>query len=75
MHWLLASMALVVELLLGAESPSLSDSRYCVVELEALRFVSSPRGDRLPLYWDLKLAAHLTQAFRRTPTQDTALAR
>lgn len=72
MHWLLALMALGVHLSLGVASRSVTDAHHCAVELETLRFVTSPKGEMLPLYWDLDLAAHLTQAYRRTHQQDPA---
>ena len=74
MHWLPALLAFGMGLSLGGASQSRADARGCAFELEALRFVSTPSGDRLPLYWDLRLAAHLTQTFRRTHPQGPVVA-
>ena len=72
MHWLPALMALGMDLSNGATPRSAFEARHCAVELETLRFVTGPKGEILPLYWDLDLAAHLTQAYRRARQRDPA---
>lgn len=41
--------------------------RICNTELEAFRFVATPEGGIYPLFWDLDLAAYLTQSMRALP--------
>ena len=72
MQWLLVLIAVRMDLSHGAESRSVADAHHCAVELETLRFVTGPNGEVLPLYWDLDLAAHLTEAYRRTHQRNPA---
>lgn len=72
---LLVLVALGTDLSHGAVSQTAVEARQCASELETLRFVSTPKGVILPLYWDMVLAAHLTQVYRRTHQRDPAVAK
>lgn len=74
MYWLPLLLALGMELTPSVETWHGIKARHCAIQLDALRFVSTPKGDRIPLYWDLKLAAYLTQAYRRARARDPEVA-
>ena len=67
-------LTLGMGLMYGQEGRSLFEQRHCSAELEALRFVTTPQGSRVPMYGDVQLMSHLTRAYRGIQPEGTATA-
>ena len=67
-------LLLGVGLLNGAGLHSVYEERQCSSEFESLRFVATPQGPRIPLYWDQNLINYLTQAYGDTQQMGSSVA-
>ena len=75
MRSFLVFLALGTGLMYGAGPAPLSvvEERLCSSELEALRFVSTPQGSKVPLYGDMNLISYLTQTYRGTQPHSSTI--